>query len=209
MAKPILRPKLHSMNAVYEMYVKKLLDANPEWWGKYEKRVKRKNCYIYAKEHGKVILKVSWFVWREIIEMYFHKAKDAIIKGETLRMGANLGKIRGARIQRDFTKPLVNWNQTFIKDLKNSEGKQIKIYFTEEDYCRIEWVKFGMIPNETNYYFQPAGRNVITKKGFKAEFSKALIEDPLLKYKYKYYPLQKRENKWSTPIPVSSPLLEM
>jgi len=208
MAKPIQRPQQYSIKHVYEAYAQKLLAAHPTWWGKYEKRVKRKNCNIYSKEEsGKIILRMSWFIWKEVIESYFFKAKNAIIEGETLRLGANLGKIRGARIQRDFTKPLVNWHETFTSGLKNEDGSLIKIYHTEDDYCRIEWVKFGMIPNETNYYFQPAGKNMITKKGFKAEFSRALTDDPLLKFKFKYYPIIKRA--CNTPIPPSSPLSEM
>ena len=189
MAKPIQRPKQYSIKDVYEAYTNKMLAAHPTWWGKYEKRLKRKNCYIYAKENNKVILKMSWLIWKEIIESYFFKAKNAIIQGETFRLGSNLGKIRGARIQRDFLKPVINWPETFMNKLKTEEGKLIKIYHTEDDYCRIEWVKFGMVPNETSYHFQPAGKNMVTKKGFRAEFSRALNENELLKYKYKYYPI--------------------
>lgn len=209
MAKPILRPRQYTMRDIYEAYAQKLLAAHPEWWGKYEKRVKRKNCYIYSKEEGKVVERMSWFTWKEVIERYFHSAKEAIINGETLRLGANLGKIRGARIQRDFTKPLVNWHETFTTGLKNADGSLIKIYHTEDDYCRIEWVKFGMIPNETSYHFQPAAKNTITKKGFKAEFSRALTEDPQLKFRFKYYPIIKREFKpCNTPTPASGMLSE-
>lgn len=205
MAKPIVRPKQHSIKDVYAIYVTKLLDAHPTWWGKYEKRVKRKNCYICAKENGKVIIKMSWFIWKDVIEVYFHKAKNAIIQGETLRLGANLGKIRGARIQRDFTKPVINWRETFNGE-KGPDGKFIRVFRTEDDYCRIEWNKFGIIPNETNYHFKPAGRNMTTKKGFTAEFSKALTEDPLLKYQYKYYPIVKRINKFPIPCNTNIPV---
>lgn len=207
MGKPIQRPKQYSIKNIYEAYAKKILLAHPNWWGKYEKRLKRKNCYIYAREGNKVVLKMSWFIWKEVIETYFHKAKSCIIEGETLRLGSNLGKIRGARIQRDFTKPVINWHETFTNNVKTEDGKLIRIFHTEDDYCRIEWKKFGMIPNETSYYFQPAGKNMITKKGFKAEFSKALANDPLLKYKYKYYPLLKRE-RCSTSTPVLKQLSE-
>lgn len=196
--KPIVRPKQHSIKDIYAAYVDKLLKAHPTWWGKYEKSLRRKNCYIYAKEDGKVVLKMSWQIWKEIIETFYYKAKQSIIEGETLKMGM-VGKIRGARIQRDYTKPVVDWHATFTMKIPGADGKFKKIFRTEEDYCRIEWSKLKMIPNETSYHFQAASKNTVNKKGFKAEFVQALQADPMLKYRYKYYPLKLQECNTSIP----------
>lgn len=190
--KPIEQPKIWYMRDIYAQYAQQLLDAHPEWWGKYEKSIKMRNCFIYAKsENGKVEEKMSWYKWKNAIECYFFKAKDAIIQGEVLRLGAGVGKIRAIRVQRDFSTPSVNWSATFQQNEFDESGHLKKIYFADDDWCRIEWCKFKMLANETSYRFTPAGKNVATKKGFKTEFSQALKKDPLLKYKYKFFPLAK------------------
>lgn len=186
--KPIRKPVTHYMRDVYLNYVGQLLEKNPTWFSRYEGRLKLSHCYIYAKEKGKVVLKMSWFIWKETVERFYHKAKYAIISGETLKIGSNLGKIRGARIQRSFTTPKIDWRAT--KELNMMEGEFLKkVYYTDDDYCRIQWLKYQMVPNETHYCFDPAEKNTKAKKGFKIEFSQALTKNPLLKYKYKYYPL--------------------
>ena len=192
MPKPIQRPKVHHLKDVYQDFVSKMLEANPEWWGKFDKKLKIKNCFIYAKEDGKVVLKMSWLIWKNVLESYFHKAKYAIIQGETLKLGAGLGLIRPIRVERSFKRPQVNWGATF-KQAPLPDGTYKKIYYTNEDYCRIQWLKFGGIPNETSYSFDPAARNVATGKGFKAEFAQTLQKNPMLKYKYTFYPIVKNK----------------
>jgi hypothetical protein len=189
MPKPIHQPKVWYMKDIYTAFVNELLHSHPEWWGKYEKRVKMRNCFVYAKEGGKVVEKMSWFTWKDAVERYFFKAKEAIIQGETLRIGAGVGKIRAIRVERDFTTPAVDWASTFTQNKFDDAGHLVKIFFTDEDWCRIEWRRFKMLANETSYRFSPAGNNTVTKKGFKTEFSKALRKDPTLKFKYKFYPL--------------------
>jgi hypothetical protein len=189
MAKPIQMPKVWYMKEMYQDYAGRLLQAHPEWWGKYEKRIKMRNCRLFAKENNKVVEKMSWFLWKEIVERYFFKAKDAIIQGEVLRLGSSLGKIRAIRVERDYRKPAVDWFTTTKRNLRDENGKLILIYHTDEDWCRIAWEKFNMLKNETAYQFSPAEKNMATGKGFKAEFSEALKKDPLLKYRYKFHPL--------------------
>ena len=189
MAKPIQKPKMWYMRDIYTNFINELLEKNPEWWGKYEKRVKLKNCYVYAKENGKVVEKMSWFLWKDAVERYYFKAKEAIIQGETLRLGSGVGKIRAIRVERDFSTPTIDWASTFTQNEFDASGHLKKVFFTDEDWCRIEWKRFKMLANETSYRFSPAGNNMTTKKGFKTEFSKALKKNPLLKFKYKFYPL--------------------
>ena len=198
MAKPIQTPKIWYMKELYQDYAGKLLKAHPEWWGKYEKRIKMKNCYVYAKEGSKVVVKMSWFIWKEIVERYYFKAKNAIIQGEVLRLGSGLGKIRAIRVERDYRKPAVDWHSTYQKNLRNEQGRLILIYHQDEDWCRIAWEKFNMLKNETAYQFSPAEKNMATGKGFKAEFSEALKRDPLLKYRYKFHPIVNRLVKMET-----------
>lgn len=183
------------MREIYTQFAQSELDKHPEWWGKYEQKVKLKNCYIYAKERDHVVLKMSWYSFKEIVESYFHKAKAAIIQGETLRIGASVGKIRAIRVERNFSNPVIDWVKTYTNKEFDEKGHLIKRYYTDEDWCRIEWEKFGVLSNESIYNFYPATRNMATNKGFKAEFVQALRKDPLLKFKYKFYPYVKVERK--------------
>lgn len=206
MPKPIVRPKVNYYKDVYMHYAQKLLQDHPLWWGKYHRPLKLKNCWIYTLEDGQVILKMSWPLFKEVIERFFHGAKEAIIQGEALHLGNRLGKIRAARIERNFAKPVVNWGETYKQKLKDPlTGKLVRIYYTDDDYCRIRWDKTGMVPGERSYNFTPAHKNMSTGKGFKKEFIRALQADPLLKYKYKFFP--RYQPKPSDPCNTPSVLL--
>lgn len=208
MPKPIERPKQYSIRDIYAAYTKKLLQQHPEWWGKREPRLKLANCYIYCKEGNKVVVKMSWMIFKEVVERFYFSAKEAVIQGETLKLGSNLGRIRAVRIERDFSKPQVDWRQTFIQKIPGKDGQYQRIYHTTEDYCKIEWAKGRMIPNETCYHFSPAAANPLTKKGFKGEFKQALADNPLLKYRYKFKPVINKYRLCNTPIQASKPLSE-
>jgi hypothetical protein len=199
MAKPIQKPKVHHLRTIYTDFANKLLADHPDWWGKFDKQLRLRNATIYAKENNKVVEKMSWRRWKETVERYFHKAKTAIIEGETLNLGSNVGKIRAIRVERNFANPVINWGETFKQKIPGKDGKYQRIYHTEDDYCRIQWAKTRSLPNETSYSFDPAAKNMATGKGFKAEFVHALKNDPLLKFRYRYYPLIKKTKPCNTP----------
>jgi hypothetical protein len=170
------------------------MDENPTWYSRWDKSLKMSNCYIYAIENNKIVLKMSWQLWKEITERYFHKAKKAIIYGETLRLGHGVGKIRGARNQRNFKNPYVDWATTRKLNLRKPDGRLQRVYFTTEDYCMIQWVKTSMIPNKGDYNFDAATANTTTGKGFRKEFSEAVRNNIMLKYKFVYNPLKPLAN---------------
>lgn len=193
--KPVSKLNTLYMKQVYADYAEKILKDNPEWWGKYGKTPGVKNCYIYAHgSNGKPVLKVDYYSWKEAMSSLFFKAKDAIIQGETFRLGSNLGKLLAIRIERNFSKPKVNWGATFKANIKLPSGKVKRLYYDGEDYCRISWQKYHMIPNESRYQFDPAERNMTTNKGFKYEFARALDENPLLRYRYKFCPIIRKKS---------------
>jgi hypothetical protein len=183
------------MKDVYADYAKKVLAENPEWFSKYDAKHNISHGLIYAREKGRQVLKISWVLWKDVVSGYFHRGKNAIIKGETLRIGAGVGKIRGCRVERNMRKKVVDWPATMRANRRDENGKLIKILYTTEDYCRIEWVKFNLLQNEKAYNFDPASKNTTTGKGFKGEFSQALKNDPFLKYRFVYYPLHVKVNK--------------
>jgi len=174
------------MKHIYNAYVDKLLAANPQWWVKANKSLKMTKGYVYGLEKGKPVLKMSWQLWKEIVTSYYHKAKDAIIQGETLKLGSGLGNILAIRVERTFSNKVVDWGATYKLNLRDEKGMLKRVFYTDDDYCRIKWQKFGMVPNEKNYKFNPASKHTDTGKGFKQEFVQALLANPMLKYKYKF-----------------------
>lgn len=203
MAKPIQELKIYTLKAMYKDYAGKLLKDNPTWWGVTNRVLKMKNCVICSQTirkgskwtpeelRGKneIVVKMSWQMYKNIVESYFHKAKQAIIHGETLNI-PNVGKILAVRVQRNFNRKIVDWGATLQS--KKTDGINAKMIFhTDEDYCKIEWATDAAVTgaNVRSYHFTPAGKNVINNKGFKKEFVDALMEDQFLKFKYKYYPL--------------------
>ena len=192
------KPKTYHLKDIWENYAATLLAANPEWWGIVHNKVQ--NYYLYRKytdDKGRnnVIEVFSYDKFRDIAETYFGLAKEAIVKGEALDMTSGVGKVCARRVQRNHTHKTINFHRTKLqpKVWSDKHGKEIRkniIYYTSDDWCRIGWHKFGKMKNETMYEF------VITKNAksgvaFNQQLDKALKADPLLKYKYIYFPLIK------------------
>jgi hypothetical protein len=191
-------PNTYHLKDIWESYAATLLAANPEWWG--TKYNKVQNYYLYRKYNDsitgrKIVIEVFTYAkFREICETYFELAKEAIIKGEALDMTSGVGKICARRVQRNHTHKTINYARTKLqpKVWSDEHGKEIRkkiIYYTNDDWCRIGWHKFGKMKNETVYEF------TITKNSkegicFNQQLDKALKANPLLKYKYLYYPLK-------------------
>lgn len=186
-----MKPKTYRIGEIYQDYVKKILSENPEYWSRYSKTQKTSNYWVYRKEYNNgnwsVVEVISYPVFKEILTEYFVRAKEAIIAGAELNLGNDLGIIAARRVERNHKNKAVNWAET-NKQPKNEKGKPSKIiYYTDDDWCRIGWVKSGKLKNHKNYQFVPTPDDA-RGGGFVKEFSRALMLNPLLKYKYKYYP---------------------
>lgn len=192
------KPRTYYLKDIWESYAATLLAASPEWWGIVHNKVQ--NYYLYRKytdDKGRnnVIEVFSYDKFRGIIETFFSLAKEAIIQGEALDMTSGVGKICPRRVQRNHTHKTINFHKTKLQPKVWSEehGKEIRkkiIYYTSDDWCRIGWHKFGKMKNETMYEFTIT-KNAKSGVAFNQQFDKALKADPLLKYKYIYFPLIK------------------
>jgi len=179
-------PRIYYLKDVWTWYSNTLLSSNPEWWGAYKDRIH--NYYIYRKyydEKGKrIVIEVfSWKKFKEVIEDYYDRAKEAIINGECIDMRNSIGKICARRVQRNHKKKVINYAKTLKQPKVWSEklGREVRekvIYFTEDDWCRIAWHKFMKITNESMYEFSPASNtfSVITDTN-----KPASVLPPLLK----------------------------
>lgn len=202
--------KTYGMYDVWLKYVEKLLLDNPQWKSRYAKylpqyKIVRVEQTWTMKLVGSKFKKVTviqeievlnYSRFRKVIEHFFDRAKHAIIQGEAIDITSSVGKICGCMVQRDFTKKgqrRINWGATRKYPLVWSEIKgrmeyQTLVYYTNDDWCRIKWVKTCQLTNESTYEFKPAAPNSAKTTGFTKEFSEALKNDPLLKYRYLFNP---------------------
>ena len=191
----IVKPKTYLSKDVYIAYATRLLKENPEYWSKYNRPRVMSHYWIYVKRKNKVVEVMNFDRWLSIIKTYVTKSMSCIIEGETLVLGHNLGRIAGKHIERNHENKQVNWEETRKqpKILSPVTGKMIPerfIYFTEDYYPRIGWFKTKKLTNETVYEFSPTSG----KRGFKTTFSKAHRENPLLKFRYQYFPYIIKQN---------------
>lgn len=185
----VYKPRKHLVLDIYQAYVKKLLRENPTYWTRYDKHTRNYWVFRTVKEGGqsRVDTVISYAEFRSIIEHYFNRAKDYIIMGSTLNMGSQIGYIAARRVERNFSKKIVNFYET-AKQPKTPEGRPSKIiYWEDDDWIRIGWEKTTQIANIGVYKFTPT-HDDMRGGGFRREFSDANKRNPLLKYKYRYFP---------------------
>lgn len=164
------------------------------YWGKRNRISNVPNFWIYTMitRNGKeqIVEVINQERWLKIMDAYFLKARDLIIQGHELNMGANLGAIQPRRIERNHASRTVDQAATKKQPmLPDENGKLVKriIYYTDDYYVRVAWQKNHKITNERTYEFKPSGKN-INGNGFQQLFSKANIDNPALKLNYPFHP---------------------
>lgn len=181
---------------IWIAFATRKLSQNPGWWSRHKKNTKFFSIgYINGK--GERVEFMNYNRYRKNVEYYFDAAKRAIIQGDCINMTAQVGKICAKRVERDFRKKQqqqVDWAKTRKQEKVWNEEKQKMtypkyIFFTGDDWSRIGWFKNKQITNEAMYEFKPAAPNAERTGGFKLEFSRAMQEDPMLKYQYLFCPL--------------------
>ena len=194
-------PKMNHIKDVWKSYSLKLLATNDGWWGRYHNKLENSIIYRKVEINGKSKVEVifSYDQFRQILDEFFLAAKQAVIMGEAINMGNLIGKVCARRVERDHSNKKVNWGRTNLqpKVISAKTGKLVPkklIYFTDDDYCRIGLHKTGKIRNETVYEFAPAENNKCGT-GFKQEFTTAMRNNMLLKFRYLYYPLERGAKK--------------
>jgi hypothetical protein len=174
---------------IYIEMAEKILKNNPEYWSKKDKPSKVKHGFIYAKRNNVVVEIMSYRRFMKVIKKYFILARKRVTAGHTINLGSKLGRITPMTIARNFKNKVVNWKATKAKPkVPNEHGvlKRKMVYYTSDTYSRVKWEKYSKVPNQSVYTFDPCGGNG-PGKGFKGEFSTALIQNPLLEKKFKQY----------------------
>lgn len=197
--KNVVKPKVWNSREVYMHYADELLAANPEWWGRYSKKRKLKNFWIYRNDlkAGKVVEVMNYDRWMDVLAGYFMSARTHITHGEPLNLGNDLGRIEGKRVERNFANKKINFRATAERPKVMGENGKLRpdiiIFYTDDDWVRISWVKSKHLTNETAYKFVPCAGDK-NKDGFKEQFSNANMQNPSLKFKYRFHPYVQRHN---------------
>ncbi len=177
----IVKPRNHTVIDVYKAWCLKKLEEDPSYSLEYDASYRAKGVRVLLQEKDgikKIVMR--YVLFRRIIETYNQYGVDLVIEGGELELGGKMGKIIARRVERNFNKPQADIATT-LKMRKIEPGHPM-IYRTEEDYCRISWVKPKQIPNEKSYSFDPAAGN------FKTKFSHSIMANPVLKFNYRFTP---------------------
>ena len=151
---------------------------------------------IYEDFDARTDLEINKQVFKNICFDFNTLIMDYILDGKKFNMGNNLSYISILRIDRNNSKPVINWGESnkYKKELfdageklydnKTGKGKKWYIYYTDKEYCRYFWNK-GMcrVPNKSVYKFVPT-RGF---KGNKEKLTNLLKTDELAYLKFKKY----------------------
>jgi hypothetical protein len=127
-------------------------------------------------------------LFKQICEEFNMLIVDGILEGSEFSMGSNLSTISIRRIERNPSKPTIDWWESNrykqellaqgkeLFDVSTGQGEKWFIYYTDPWYCKYHWQKSRCkISNKSAYRFTPT-RGI---KGNKEKLTKLLKEDDL------------------------------
>lgn len=149
------------------------------------------DMYEYYSENGGEFDKDTY---KTICSIYNQHVIDHLLRGMRYRFGARLAGIEIIRMDRNYNKPVVNWNESLqlrdellaegkkLYDKETGEGHEWLVYYTDDDYCRVHWEQSAaMVPNKKAYQFDPSRGT----RGLKTRMKEYLNKDPRNKYTFK------------------------
>lgn len=127
-------------------------------------------------------------LFKQICEEFNMLIVDGILEGSEFSMGSNLSTISIRRIERNPSKPTIDWWESNrykqellaqgkeLFDVSTGQGEKWFIYYTDPWYCKYHWQKSRCkISNKSAYRFTPT-RGI---KGNKEKLTKLLRDDDL------------------------------
>lgn len=136
------------------------------------------SCVVF--QHAEKIL--DYEQWRNVLETYCLAGRKQVIRGEELKLGAHLGHLRAVTIERNHSKKKIDFLATSRQPKVIRDGKLVperKIFYTDDFYPMIQYIRKGMLRNQKNYRFVVAKGNR-TGKGFAGELFASVRIDPEL-----------------------------
>ena len=151
-----------------------------------------KNIQKDYKEH--IEAPIDSRLFKQICEEFNMLVIESILEGKEFSMGNNLSTISIRRIERNPSKPTIDWWEsnkykqellaegTELFDAETEKGKKWFIYYTDPWYCKYHWQKSKCkISNKSAYRFTPT-RGI---KGNKEKLTKLLKTDELAYLRFK------------------------
>jgi hypothetical protein len=153
----------------------------------------RNSGYTFYKENGGTL---AYAAFNAICTAFNQEAMAQIVKGKTFDMGRDLGKLSIIRIQRNFQKPAIDWNESLkYKQELLDQGEELYteetphgikwfVYFTTEWFIRFYWEKKAgriRMRDKMLYSFAATGG----ERGNKTAAKRHLAEDELNYTDYK------------------------
>lgn len=178
------KPKTIGIVEAFELYAKSKVQAD--------------SSLIYLKKKGEILradksVLIKYKTFRNILCLYYIKAGIKLIQGYALDLGSGLGDIFVMRQERNpNVKPRLNKGESFkLKKKLEAEGKPVtadnwKIYYTDSEFTRTNWMRPNYVPNLQFYKFVPAGGK--PGKGFRQILSHAILTNPVLTAIYPFIP---------------------
>jgi len=198
-ARKATKPKIHTSKDAYQNYANKILSDNEDYWGKREGNVKNK--YIYKKAGDSVIEITSSDKYKDILSNFFKSVGVKLVEGKKFNLNNSNGYLAIRRVERSFYKPRINWGASNKYKQKiideggtplsgDNGGKPWLVYFTDDEYFRLAWIKPTVgIKNTKFYKFLPA-RGRPGNLGFREQMSSIINSSPEIKNRYEYYTIK-------------------
>lgn len=179
---PIIKPRNHTVIDIYKSWCNQKIKEDNIYVLEYDAYYKRDSIRVLLqiRPGGDRKVVMTYALFRNILETYNKIGVEHVIEGGRFEIGNRMGYLEAKRVERNFNHPRINHIAT--KRARDKEPDHPAIYYTDEDYCAIAWVKSHQLKNESVYSFVPANYS------FREKFSKTLNANPILKYNYKYYP---------------------
>lgn len=167
------------------------------YWTRFNKKARfGSNYWVYTKKKvGNrycVVEVINYKRFIKVLDTYFSKAREYIIYGDGLKIGAGVGTIQAKHVERNHANKKINWYETKKQPLVDQPDGTKKyarvIYFTDDTWIRIDWMRANRLTNERSYKFDPSSEERANGRGFMDLFKQANQRDPNLRLKYPFYP---------------------
>jgi len=155
-------------------------------------RLKAKTHKHIYEEFKKIRPDVPYIMFKEVVSTFNKLAMEEVINnGNTLSLGKGLGDIFIAKIDRNYSKPTIDWGNS----VKDENGKIIQFaYHNDPWYLRFYWhkkYKKYSARNVSVYRFNVTRGKLTNPTNYVVKLVNALKTNPLLHYKYVVFKKEK------------------
>lgn len=165
------KAKTFNVPDFYNAYAARLLAENPDYYSTSKQGNPIPHYYIWKHGKLGPIEVINYMTFSNVVREYYKLAVEKVLEGKKFKLGPDLGYIQVFRYKRDprnlvpdwhsslkYKEELISKNEplTEIRPMRNRDGELIRdkegnilkkeykrwlIYYTDEEYPYIKWVK--------------------------------------------------------------------